>query len=177
MTPRNISDDATLAYLFKKNSKEAAAELNEFKASFLNLVYPVGSIYMSVNSASPQTLFGGTWERITGKFLLAATDGGSSGAIQAAGNSGGDATHVHTTGGHTLTTDEIPAHSHTVQTHNNGGSGSVWCIELVSVASKAAFGSGKIGNTGGGRSHSHGNTGSASTMPPYLSVYVWKRTA
>lgn len=41
---------------------------------FLNRIYPVGSIYMSVNNTSPQTLFGGTWERIKGKFLLSADE-------------------------------------------------------------------------------------------------------
>ena len=70
-------------------------------------MYPVGSIYMSVNSTDPSMLFGGTWERITGAFLLAATDGGNSGASQAAGNTGGAATV-------TLTSAQsgVPAHAH-----------------------------------------------------------------
>ena len=69
--------------------------------------YPVGSIYMSVNPESPATLFGGTWERITGRFLLSATDNGNSGASQAAGNTGGAATV-------TLTAAQsgVPAHAH-----------------------------------------------------------------
>ena len=73
----------------------------------LDNIYPVGSIYMSVNSTSPATLFGGTWQRITGRFLLAATDGGSSGASQAAGNTGGSPylqAHTHSFTG--------SAHSH-----------------------------------------------------------------
>lgn len=37
----------------------------------LNQFYPVGSIYMSVNSSNPGTLFGGTWQRIQDRFLLA----------------------------------------------------------------------------------------------------------
>lgn len=78
-------------------------------------IYPVGSIYMSVNSTSPATLFGGTWERITGSFLLAATDNGSSGASQAAGNTGGAATV-------TLTAAQsgVPAHSHDLNSHTHG---------------------------------------------------------
>lgn len=40
--------------------------------SFALLAYPVGSIYMSVNAISPSEIFGGVWEQITGKFLLAA---------------------------------------------------------------------------------------------------------
>ena len=65
----------------------------------LDNVYPVGSIYMSVNNTNPSTLFGGTWQQIQDRFLLAA------GATYAAGATGGEATH-------TLTTDEMPAHSH-----------------------------------------------------------------
>jgi len=77
-------------------------------------IYPVGSIYMSVNSTDPSTLFGGTWERITGSFLLAATDNGSSGASQAAGNTGGAATV-------TLTAAQsgVPAHLHSIPAHGH----------------------------------------------------------
>ena len=46
-------------------------------------IYPVGSIYMSVNSTNPQTLFGGTWQRIQGRFLFAAD------SKHAAGRTGG----------------------------------------------------------------------------------------
>ena len=71
--------------------------------ALLNAIYPVGSIYMSVNSTSPATLFGGTWERIKDRFLLAAGD------AYAAGGTGGEATH-------TLTEGEMPAHSHVPNT-------------------------------------------------------------
>lgn len=73
------------------------------------VIYPVGSIYMSTNSTSPATLFGfGTWTRIEGKFLLGATDGGTgSGASYVAGATGGAASV-------TLTAAQsgVPAHSH-----------------------------------------------------------------
>lgn len=65
----------------------------------INIVYPVGSIYMSVNSTSPASLFGGTWERIKDRFLLAAGD------TYSAGSTGGEAQH-------TLTVDEMPSHYH-----------------------------------------------------------------
>ena len=61
--------------------------------------YPVGSIYMSVNSTSPATLFSGSWQRIQDRFLLCA------GSTYAAGSTGGEATHK-------LTIDEMPSHSH-----------------------------------------------------------------
>ena len=69
-------------------------------ADILAAVYPVGSIYMSTNNTSPATLFGGTWEQLKDRFLLGAGD------TYTAGNTGGAATH-------TLTTTEIPSHTHT----------------------------------------------------------------
>ena len=39
--------------------------------SLFDLIYPIGSIYMSMNSTNPSLLFGGTWEQISGKFLWA----------------------------------------------------------------------------------------------------------
>lgn len=71
-------------------------------------VYPVGSIYMSVNAINPGTLFGGTWNQIKDKFLLACGDTYSN------GETGGSATHTPSgsVGNHALTTTEIPSHTH-----------------------------------------------------------------
>ena len=63
-------------------------------------IYPIGSIYMSVNNVNPSTIFGGTWEQIKDKFLLACGDTYNNGAT------GGEATH-------TLNVNEIPTHNHT----------------------------------------------------------------
>lgn len=62
-------------------------------------IYPIGSIYMSVNDVNPATIFGGTWQRIKDKFLLASGDTYENGAT------GGEATH-------TLNANEIPTHNH-----------------------------------------------------------------
>lgn len=69
-------------------------------ADIVDLIYPVGSIYMNVNSTSPATLFGGTWEQLKDRFLLGAGD------TYTEGDTGGSANH-------TLTTDEMPSHNHT----------------------------------------------------------------
>jgi hypothetical protein len=74
-------------------------------------IYPVGSIYISANSTSPANLFGGTWEQIKDRFLLAA------GGTYAAGSTGGEATH-------TLTVDEMPNHVHPYAADWDGGGGS-----------------------------------------------------
>lgn len=114
--------------------------------------YPVGSIYMSVISANPGTLFGGTWERIQDMFLLAA------GTTYSAGSTGGEATH-------TLTVDEIPSHSHS---YRDQGSYNSWTSSSSGDLNYKPV-SGTTGSTGGGQAHNN--------MPPYIAVYVWKRTA
>ena len=64
-----------------------------------SLIYPIGSIYMSINNVDPGLLFGGTWEQIQDMFLLAAGDS------YKAGVTGGEATHK-------LTAEEMPSHTH-----------------------------------------------------------------
>ena len=117
--------------------------------------YPVGAIYLSVTDANPAALFGGTWERIGGRFLLGAD------STYAAGSTGGEAAH-------TLTVDEMPRHNHEID--NLNASGSATPFMTVQAQDKKGFG----GNVqtmyaGGGKAHNN--------MPPYLAVYMWKRTA
>ena len=131
-------------------------------------VYPVGSIYMSVNNTNPSVLFGGTWEQLKDKFLLA------SGDTYTTGNTGGEATH-------TLTTNEMPSHTHIQNAHSHTiGSLARYPVNGNGVASVGdGYGNTnnyKTGNTtatnqneGGGQAHNN--------MPPYLVVNVWKRTA
>lgn len=123
--------------------------------TIVDLIYPVGSIYISVSAADPADLFGGTWQRIEDVFLLAA------GSTYAAGATGGEAEH-------TLAETEIPAHTH----------GRIYSDSVASEKKfpwfNSAVGSGeKVGydyvSAGGGAAHNN--------MPPYLAVYVWHRTA
>lgn len=138
--------------------------------------YPVGSIYMSVNSTSPAILFGGTWEAMpAGRVLLA------QGENYAAGSTGGEATH-------TLTINEMPAHSHSGTTNSTGNHThssygaqggthkSNWAGANDNYDPNYPTGSAgthshtvSIANTGGGAAHNN--------MQPYLAVYMWKRTA
>lgn len=125
-------------------------------SALLDLVYPVGALYLSTSSTSPATLFGGTWTRIQDTFLLAA------GTTYAAGATGGEATH-------TLTESEMPSHTHTVDSASGN--------PTAYIANQAGSigGSGKniiskpILPTGGGQAHNN--------MPPYYAVYMWERTA
>lgn len=131
-------------------------------ALILEAVYPVGSIYISVNSTSPQTLFGGTWKAIRGKFLL-----GQSSA-HTAGSTGGEETH-------TLTMDEMPEHTHPMYSGNAGGDSEwtpdegAYLVDSVTQIKTTWWARLGMNYAGGGNAHNN--------MPPYLAVYMWKRTA
>lgn len=45
-------------------------KINSNNDSIVDMIYPVGSIYMSMNNTSPETLFGGTWEKLAGGRCL-----------------------------------------------------------------------------------------------------------
>ena len=145
--------------------------------SLLEKVYPVGSIFTTVNDTDPNGTLPGTWEKIEGKFLL-----GSSTA-HAAGSTGGSEAV-------TLTVEQMPAHSHTGSAAENGyhyhsftgnrsGGGSYTTAEGKS-GSDAYYT--HTTTKDGGHTHdlSINNAGGGQAvdiMPPYLVVYMWKRTA
>ena len=125
--------------------------------------YPVGSIYMSVNSTSPASLFGGTWQQIKDRFLMCA------GSTYKAGGTGGEASH-------TLTVEEMPSHSHAIMQYSvnyafNPGTGGLKDDNdnIFYNGSRVIRSRVTTATTGSGSAHNNN--------PPYLSVYVWKRTA
>ena len=164
-------------------------------------LYPVGSVYISFNSADPSTLFGGTWVRLKDTFLLA------NGDSYAPNTSGGSATK-------NITVDNLPSHSHTISWDGNhshvrgsmnitgqfgiddrgtyvGVNGAFYTAYQADCGAEGSDYGYAIGfdakrSWGGETSwngyHSHvvGNTGSSlplNVMPPYRTVYMWRRTA
>ena len=124
-------------------------------SDLIDLIYPVGSIYMSANNVSPANLFGGTWEQIKDKFLLSAGD------TYNAGDEGGEATH-------TLTINEMPSHNHSIKKQVDNNSGNKVSVGSGSSSLFYQFDdTAETNNTGGGQAHNN--------MPPYLAVYMWKR--
>ncbi len=144
-------------------ANSALALAQQISDQFLDRVYPVGAVYISTVSTSPSTLFGGTWEQIQGRFLVASGSNGESGDSElslTAGATGGESKH-------TLTVNEMPAHRHTAREKNNSGAETAY--SYVTENAKSAWGSTRISSTGGGQAHN--------ILPPYLAVYMWKRTA
>lgn len=148
------------------------------KATVIDVIYPVGSIYMSMVDTDPATLFGvGTWERISqGRMLLGADD-----STYKAGATGGEATH-------TLTAEEMPAHSHSGTTSTNGDHSHGVRDADYHDGYGSSFDSGDWGPqryipTSNAGNHNHtfttdnaGGGAAHNNMPPYLVCYMWQRT-
>lgn len=138
-------------------------------SSIVDIIYPVGSIYISMASDSPAKLFGGTWEKLEGRFLLGSGSFNSntdmyygdlheSSKVFTAGDRGGQDFHK-------LTVSEMPKHSHQFNGHADSsptGSGD-YHVEY----------NGSIGNDQ--YIQSAGNDDPHNNMPPYLVVNMWRR--
>ena len=156
---------------------ESNSSLQNQLAKYWETVYPVGSVYMSLSNKNPTTLFGGTWERLKDTFLLAAGD------TYAAGTTGGEAEHNHQYGiqyntYHGATPWESTATSGvlvydkegniSISTQNTIGT------DTINVNSNSAAGKKSVSAN---RYRHYGTTSATNNMPPYTTVYVWKRTA
>lgn len=152
----------------EKSIEKSESSLDGKISAYWKKIYPVGSIYVSVSSTSPAKLFGGTWSQIQDRFLLAA------GSSYSAGSTGGEVEHK-------LTTSEMPSHSHNKSNGTavalNGASGEVARSQVASGEDVYAFTAPEIDNLSyGGNTATAGEGTAHNNMPPYLAVYVWKRT-
>lgn len=167
----------------------AQHDLYVTKQQLIDLIYPIGAIYISATLVNPGTLFGGTWVQIKDRFLLSAGDN------HAAGVEGGKEQY---------TADDMPAHTHTrgtmnitgAATHNNTYSGSAYSGEagtgafyVQSFSGTHYYLNGRAGGSGWydlafdasrswtGETSQSGLNETATITPPHLVVYMWKRTA
>lgn len=160
-------------------------ELEVHGKKLIDYIYPIGSIYLSVNSTSPATLFGGLWTQLKDRFLLGA------GSTYSSGATGGAATHK-------LSVAEMPSHAHDTPFFNNMTNNGEMKSDFIGVFGKGVTASQALKDTGqtstmemwwiNQTNTAEGNewayltsakgSGSAhNNMPPYLVVYMWKRTA
>ena len=169
-------------YYYKK--AEIDTMINDSSFTTLQAVYPVGSIYMSVNSVNPSTLFGfGVWEKIEDKFLLA------SGTTFEDGSTGGSADSV------------VVSHNHTQNSHKHSPQSNRKYIAVGNGDNWGYSGKIKISTSGSGTAYyyahstentdgiteqsettsvsptinSTGEDGTGKNMPPYITVNMWKR--
>lgn len=134
-------------------------------SSLWDQIYPVGSIYITANATNPSVLFGGTWEQLKGKFLVGVDSSDTD--FETSGKTGGEKTH-------TLTVDEMPSHNHLLYGSPYGSAN--WVEEGVQrvkydvdkkTASNTYTLAQPVWNTGDSQAHNN--------LPPYMTVYMWKR--
>ena len=128
----------------------------------VNFIYPVGSIYISINSTNPNTYYAGTtWVAFgAGRTLVGLNSGDSD--FNSAEETGGAKTH-------TLTVAQMPAHTHTY-------------VDTIRQIGVTVGGQGAYHAPGGAASttrtsNSTGSTQAHNNLQPYIVVYMWKRTA
>ena len=165
-------------------------------------IYPVGAIFLTMDARNPAEYFGGKWELLAPGRTLVCVDTSQdefNAPEKTGGANGNNYTHAHTTRDHVLTTDEMPAHY-----HNNGFNVGVLCLGAAgSVPNVFASASQNVGFSfqqnggwyynfdkgmvytsnyaGGNWGHNHGTVTDTiqyiSALQPFMTCYMWKRTA
>lgn len=151
--------------------------------------WPIGSIYQSTDPTSPEVLFGGYWEPIKGRFLLAAaededigTEPDESVCYRTAGTTGGSerVTLTANQSGQRALTITGGAHAHSVKYRNDLKTATSGDSRRFGPYADSSSGSQYSGVSTSSNSHSHSvaaqdATESHGNMPPYLAVYTWVR--
>jgi hypothetical protein len=147
-------------------------------SNFLLAAHPVGSIYQTISPENPAVTFGGgTWERIENRFIMGASD------TYPAGSTGGSTAHEHE---YKLgfmwqlgalvgyPTSAIATYNYKTQSWNdNNKKVNDGQYTLANDGFSSTY-----GEKPGGETYSvTGNTASSSSIPPYYSVYIWRRVA
>ena len=157
-------------------------ELQDSISVIALVAHPIGSIYESVLSTSPATLFGGTWTALGAGRVLVGIDTGDA-----------DFNTVEKTGGaktHTLTDAQMPYHTHFQDWHNHGqdahshpvnsagGGGMGFTNQGYNTIGSYSTGTATATNQGTTVGNSYaGQNGAHNNLQPYIVVYRWKRTA
>lgn len=131
---------------------------NVIKKIVLDTYYPVGKIYITIGNENPNETIGGTWIKFgSGKCLVGVDT--SQTEFNVVEKIGGEKTH-------TLSVDEMPSHNHHFFRGTDGTS-------YFGVTGKEPNGGSPYqfdtSSAGGGQSHNN--------LQPYITVYIWKRTA
>lgn len=153
---------------------------NVSQQTIMQAIYPVGCIYTEITGVTPATTFGfGIWTQYgQGQVLVGQKN--SDPNFGTVGNAGGEVSH-------TLTSNEMPAHSHGITDpgHTHGPGTGADIMNFVGSGGNIAGGAGTVlqgttttassttgitnNNTGGGVAHNN--------LQPFVTVYFWLRTA
>ena len=135
-------------------------------AKILSVIYPVGAVYITYDNNNPGNFLGGTWEQFgQGRTLIGEGTGndGSTSMTFTANNTGGEYKHK-------LTVDEMPSHSHKL--YARGGQ---------TAQASSPFADNKPilqgSNSYGFDVSKAGGDGYHNNIPPYITVFFWRRTA
>ena len=161
----NITVSSGTISLTKANVVSALGSTPLTRNEIVNLIYPVGSLYMSTNSTNPSTLFGGTWQPYAqGRCLIGAGQGddGTTSMSFTTGQSGGEYTHK-------LTIDEMPSHQHDMQ-HDLNLHGISGGSSVITAVVSAGSGKDVLTSLAGG-------DGTHNNVQPYIACNIWRRTA
>lgn len=169
------------------NIDTSITNINNSINNILDKVYPIGSIYLTMNATNPKDLFGGTWTQICQGRCLFGVGSPSDNNTNWCGtlNNSGYSFWAGEMGGqynHYLTTSEMPAHCHKVTALNkndngyypyNNNSDALCTLSynwdfLYNMQTKGWSNSIAMQNTGGGGWHNN--------VMPYMAVYIWQRT-
>lgn len=144
----------------------AAEVWNLVKSAALDSIYPIGAIYTSITSGSPAAVFGGTWVSFgQGRVLVGHDDATEPDTDFVASSTDGSSVLLGGAKTHTLTTDEIPAHTHSFTAMQDTNDS----VNRTGGGDLGAPSSSTTSSTGGGLAHNN--------LQPYVVVYMWKRTA
>lgn len=131
----------------------------------VDLAHPVGSLYFSTDSTNPSQIFGGTWIAWGAGRVPVGVDTKQT-EFNTVEKTGGEKTH-------TMTQNEVAPHPHGFQggaaivTRTDGGikglaGGNLWVEGLTTIVTTSTDG---------------GKATPFNIMQPYITCYIWKRTA
>lgn len=140
-------------------------DMDSIKIQVMQAVYPVGSIIINENPTNPATTFGfGTWERIQGQFIYGAD------STTPLNDTGGAKTHTHSFEYNQPAVGWSAAYNNFIQ-YGYGATTTAQGIRVSNLSGNLAD------NVQVSVGRFKANTDAASSMPPYIAKYIWRRTA
>lgn len=169
-TPGKVAVLDDSGWVYYRTPAEIKSDIGVDTQTIIDTIYPVGSIYITLNQTSPSKLFPGTyWKQIKNRFLLSAS------STYSALSFGGEATHA-------LTTSEMAKHRHDGLYYSYIDTKNLVTLDNGTVSYRVPWGSSSYaGNYGAGTGKKELITGEVgggaahNNMPPYLAVYMWER--